>query len=164
MTMVLNLNILLLRNKFCSIKSDLYYIQYFEPFNSRLKCLQGLFEAATPLKKNKCADFALVYLCVSNSDDFLVQHQPCVAAVLLDPKYKNKHVLFLVNTSLTGLDMNPNVNPPLRPGQIYLLDGGFSTQLSKYLGAEKVDVESLWKIMIMVITRWTQTHYGLPGV
>ena len=39
--------------------------------------------------------------------------------------------------------MNPNVNPPLKPGQLYLLDGGFSTQLSKYLGAEKVDVESL---------------------
>ena len=60
--------------------------------------------------------------------------------------------------------MNPNVNPPLKPGQLYLLDGGFSTQLSKYLGAEKVDVESLRKIMIMVINRWTQTHCGLPGV
>ena len=40
--------------------------------------------------------------------------------------------------------MNPNVNPPLKPGQIYLVDGGFSTQLSKYLGAEAVDRDPLW--------------------
>ena len=40
--------------------------------------------------------------------------------------------------------MNPNVNPPLKPGQLYLVDGGFSTQLSKYLGSETVDGDPLW--------------------
>ena len=71
-------------------------------------------------------------------------------------------MLFLVNTSLTGLDMNPNVNPPLKPGQLYLLDGGFSTQLSKYLGAEKVDVESLRKIIVIIIRLSVSLHINSP--
>ena len=73
----------------------------------------------------------------------------CVACVSRQSsfgRYQQKHVL-LPNT-LTCLsflvDINPNVNPPLKPGQHYLVDGGFSTQLSKYLGSETVDGDPLW--------------------
>ena len=81
MTMVLNLDILPLRNRFCSIKCDLYYyyIECFEPFNSRLKCLQGLFEVATLLKKNQCADFALNDISVSPTATTFSSNTNCVS-------------------------------------------------------------------------------------
>ena len=84
MTIVLNLDILPLRNRFCSIKCDLYYIECFQPFNSRLKCLQGLFEVATLLKRNQCADFALNDISVSptattfSSNTNRVSRQSCL--------------------------------------------------------------------------------------
>ena len=76
----------------------------------------------------------------------LFSNGSCVSRQSSFGRYQQKHVL-LPNT-LTCLsflvDINPNVNRPLKPGQLYLVDGGFSTQLSKYLGSETVDGDPLW--------------------
>ena len=91
---------------------------------------------------------AMLSLCCFNKDDFVLQRQLCVAAVFLcfGLLCQHKHVLLLNTLTCLSIlvDMNPNVNPPLKPGQIYLVDGGFSTQLSKYLGSETVDGDPLW--------------------
>ena len=73
----------------------------------------------------------------------LFSNGSCVSRQSPFGQYQHKHVL-LLNALTCLVDMNPNVNPPLKPGQLYLVDGGFSTQLSKYLGSETVDGDPLW--------------------
>ena len=76
----------------------------------------------------------------------LFSNGSCVSRQSSFGRCQHKHVLLLnILTCLSFLvDMNPNVKPPLKPGQLYLVDGGFSTQLSKYLGSETVDGDPLW--------------------
>ena len=76
----------------------------------------------------------------------LFSNGSCVSRQSSFGRCQQKHVLLLnILTCLSILvDMNPNVKPPLKPGQLYLVDGGFSTQLSKYLGSETVDGDPLW--------------------
>ena len=40
--------------------------------------------------------------------------------------------------------------PPFLPGQFYLLDGGFSSQLAKHLGQQEVDGDPLWTARSLV--------------